>query len=176
MIYPLDPHIYKDCLRAHSPDRPCRVAPVNSAFAAVRVERPQLWEELFHEDDFHPSALGSYLEGALDSAGMVCGRGVWEWCVGGWCVGMVCGHGVWAWCVGMVGGLGVWAWCVGMVWVGVVCGRGVWAWCVGMVWVGVVCGHGVWVGGVWAWCVGMVCGHGVWAWCVGMVCGRGVWA
>ena len=39
-----------------------RVAPVGTAFSAVRDLRPEMWHELFHTDGFHPSPLGSYLE------------------------------------------------------------------------------------------------------------------
>ena len=39
-----------------------RVANVNRAFARVRTERGDaLWRELFVEDHFHPSPMGTYL-------------------------------------------------------------------------------------------------------------------
>ena len=44
-----------------------------------------------------------------ECVGVVCGCGVWVWCVGVVCVGVVCGCGC-----------GVWVWCG----VGVVCGCG----------------------------------------------------
>eukprot|EP00614_Pseudopedinella_elastica_P005150 CAMPEP_0172597896 /NCGR_PEP_ID=MMETSP1068-20121228/17880_1 /TAXON_ID=35684 /ORGANISM="Pseudopedinella elastica, Strain CCMP716" /LENGTH=223 /DNA_ID=CAMNT_0013397549 /DNA_START=626 /DNA_END=1297 /DNA_ORIENTATION=- len=38
-----------------------RVASANAAFARVHDERPDLWRELFMDDDYHPSPSGSYL-------------------------------------------------------------------------------------------------------------------
>ena len=38
---------------------------------------------------------------------MMCGHGVWSWCVV-----MMCGHGVWSYFVVLVCGRGVWSWCV----------------------------------------------------------------
>ena len=37
------------------------VAVCNTAYAVVHEERPELWRDLFHTDDFHPSRLGTYL-------------------------------------------------------------------------------------------------------------------
>lgn len=45
--------------------REARIADVNGAFALVHEERHDLWRDLFFEDDFHPSALGSYLEACV---------------------------------------------------------------------------------------------------------------
>ena len=42
-----------------------QVAPVGTAFSAVHAARPELWHDLFHTDGFHPSPLGSYLEGLV---------------------------------------------------------------------------------------------------------------
>jgi len=44
---------------------PTVVVPVNLAFAAVREERFELWSALFADDDFHPAALGTYLQACL---------------------------------------------------------------------------------------------------------------
>jgi len=41
------------------------LADMNGAFALVRREREQLWQELFFDDHFHPSALGSYLAACI---------------------------------------------------------------------------------------------------------------
>ena len=38
-----------------------RVAPVAPAFLIVRDERPQLWEEMFQDDDYHPSPIGTFM-------------------------------------------------------------------------------------------------------------------
>ena len=47
---------------AERPDPVVRVANVNRAFARVRTERGDaLWRELFVEDHFHPSPMGTYL-------------------------------------------------------------------------------------------------------------------
>lgn len=46
-------------------DRGPRLADVNAAFQLVRGEEPELWRELYYEDDFHPSALGSFLEACV---------------------------------------------------------------------------------------------------------------
>ena len=37
------------------------LADANGAFATVRSERPDLWQDLFVEDELHPSPLGSFL-------------------------------------------------------------------------------------------------------------------
>ena len=47
------------------PEMQPRVAPVGTAFLAVRELRKKLWRELFHTDGVHPSPLGSYLEGLV---------------------------------------------------------------------------------------------------------------
>mmetsp|Transcript_79949 Transcript_79949/g.222762 ORF Transcript_79949/g.222762 Transcript_79949/m.222762 type:complete len:315 (-) Transcript_79949:395-1339(-) len=55
--------LYTEKLAALCPaERQPRVADVNRAFATVRDENVELWRDLFHSDDFHPSALGSFLE------------------------------------------------------------------------------------------------------------------
>jgi len=47
--------------RARPPRKRVAVASVNEAYARVRAERPGLWRDLFVDDDFHPSPVGSYL-------------------------------------------------------------------------------------------------------------------
>ena len=42
-----------------------RVAPSGMAFEVVHAERPALWRELFHIDDFHLSPSGSFLEATV---------------------------------------------------------------------------------------------------------------
>jgi hypothetical protein len=42
-----------------------KVARVNTAYAVVRNERPELWHDLFCDDDFHPSVLGTYMMACL---------------------------------------------------------------------------------------------------------------
>lgn len=54
--------VYKETLVQLCPfDRQPKVADVNRAFEIVHGEYPELWEDLFHTDDFHPSSLGSFL-------------------------------------------------------------------------------------------------------------------
>merc|ERR1740129_1645042 len=59
---------YATKLATWSPkDRAPRVAEVNRAFELVHGENIELWRDLFHADDFHPSALGSFLEACVIS-------------------------------------------------------------------------------------------------------------
>lgn len=47
------------------PGLPAQVAPVGDAFLVVKHERPELWLNLFQDDNFHPSPHGSYLQACL---------------------------------------------------------------------------------------------------------------
>ena len=42
-----------------------RVARVGAAFKTVHDERPDIWHNLFFDDDFHPSPLGTYLQACV---------------------------------------------------------------------------------------------------------------
>ena len=53
---------YAAALGAALPESvPPRVAPFGDACAAVKLEQPEIWQRLFHVDDFHLSPSGSYL-------------------------------------------------------------------------------------------------------------------
>eukprot|EP00929_Paragymnodinium_shiwhaense_P106116 TRINITY_DN71262_c0_g1_i1.p1 TRINITY_DN71262_c0_g1~~TRINITY_DN71262_c0_g1_i1.p1 ORF type:complete len:399 (-),score=73.45 TRINITY_DN71262_c0_g1_i1:480-1622(-) len=54
-------HLAARCDKARLP----RLADANRAFQLVHGERPELWKELFFDDDFHPSALGSFLQACV---------------------------------------------------------------------------------------------------------------
>ena len=43
----------------------CRIAPVGLAYLKIREENPEMWERLFHVDDFHPSPHGTFLQGCV---------------------------------------------------------------------------------------------------------------
>ena len=47
------------------------------AYAVVHDERPELWGELFHVDDFHPSGLGTYLMACVVYSGLGLAR-AWD--------------------------------------------------------------------------------------------------
>lgn len=47
------------------PDLKPRLAPIGTAFLVVRTEREQLWRDLFHTDNVHPSPLGTYLQACV---------------------------------------------------------------------------------------------------------------
>ena len=40
-----------------------RIAPVGMAFYTIHEQNPDMWNKLFHTEDFHPSPHGSYLIG-----------------------------------------------------------------------------------------------------------------
>jgi len=43
----------------------CLLSPVGDAFRIIHQERRELWAELYHTDDFHPSAIGTYLSACV---------------------------------------------------------------------------------------------------------------
>ena len=43
----------------------CRIAPVGLAYLKIREENPEMWERLFHVDDFHRSPHGIFLQGRV---------------------------------------------------------------------------------------------------------------
>jgi len=47
------------------------LSPVGTAFEIVHAERGELWQELYHSDDYHPSCLGTYLAAATIYATVV---------------------------------------------------------------------------------------------------------
>lgn len=47
-----------------------RMVDANRAFEVVHGEWPELWEQLFHTDNFHPSSLGSFLEACVIFCGL----------------------------------------------------------------------------------------------------------
>ena len=58
--------VYRDALAAAlpsaAPPHAVRIANANAAFAAVRGDNEALWRDLYAEDDYHPSAVGTFLQ------------------------------------------------------------------------------------------------------------------
>jgi GNAT superfamily N-acetyltransferase len=58
--------VYRDALAAALPPaaplHAVRIANVNAAFAAVRGDNEALWRDLYAEDDYHPSAVGTFFQ------------------------------------------------------------------------------------------------------------------